>query len=475
MSDTAQLLEVVNGLKASYDAMSTRLDEMSKSTDDARTSFLGGAPHARRGEDPFASRGFQYGRVIGVLSGKMDAVHAKVEMDLCKRLHDEYVQRGFYNKEDAKSVVVPLSSDFIHQTSPDMAKMAAEVGEIVRAGVSGFDRDEASYFLQKRYGFAKTKALSWLDESGLGNLVGPAVHGEPIELLRNQEVFMKAGATVVPFPPSGRMTWPRFTGATTGYWVGTSTNGREITASSPTTGDVVLQVKKLGVLVNLPNELFRFPTVSVEAILRADMMKTAALTLDTALLEDVGSGLTPKGIIRYSNILSHTASTTGVNGDTFEPEDVLQMVAKVEEKNVNFNTFVGRPLMYAAIGNRRADAVTAGDKKGPWLFNITREKGAATDDVSNYAVGSLEGYPFHKSNQISNTRAKGGSSALTYVLGGDFSRYVLALSGVMEFAVSNVGDTNFPQDKSSIRMITWADGAPTYEEAFILCDSLVVG
>ncbi len=50
---------------------------------------------------------------------------------------------------------------------------------------------------------------------------------------------------------------------------------------------------------------------------------------------------------------------------------------------------------------------------------------------------------------------------------------MIALSGVMEFAIANQGDTIFPADQTQIRLVTWADGAPRHEKAFIRCTSLV--
>lgn len=478
MSETAtkvtatDLLNSLNELKENQSKLQAQLNEATKTNSTARSNPFG-APHARKGEDPLSSRGFQFSRLVGVMTKKLDAGQAKVEIDLANRLQNEYVARGLYTKAETNSILVPFSSELIFQADDGCSKLAQEVGEITRAGVQGCDPDEMAYIRRTVYG--RTKALSWQDESGLGNLVPFPEMGEPIELLRNQEVFMKAGARVIPFPASGRAVWPRFTGATTAYWVGTTTQSRTITASEPTTGDVVLQAKKLAVKVDVPNELFRFPTVSVEAILRFDMTRSAALQMDKSFLEATGSQLEPKGLIKYSNILSHTASTVGVDGNTLEPEDILQMIAKVEEKNLQFGSWIGRPLMYAAIGNRRADAVTAGDKKGMFLFNLLRDGTSASRDVTNASVGQLEGYPFFKTNQVSNTRTKGSASNLSYMLGGDFSQYMIAMSGVMEVLVTNQGDTNFSTDSSSIRLITWADGVPRHEEAFVLCDSLIVG
>lgn len=458
-----QVLDSLKSIQESNTKIENRLTEVEKSSQETRTSFLQGVPFARRGESALTSRGFQFSRVVGVRAKKLDPNFAKVELDLVRRVQDEYVARGFYTKEDASSFCVPLGSELISQSDHGMEKLADEIGQVLKAGVHGADPEEMRYI---------KRTLGWQDAGSGAELVPPPVFGEPIQLLRNQEVFMKLGCRLIPFPPSGRITWPRFTGATTGYWIGTGASNRSATLSEFTTGDLVLQVKKLGVRCRVPNEMFRFPTVSVEQVLRMDMMKTAALTLDKSLLDSgLGGALEPKALVNYG-IQSHTATTVGVNGNTIEPEDILQMVGKVEEKNITFGGWVGRPLLYSHLGNKRADAVTAGDRRGQFLFNMLREFQPNNVDVTNNMVGQLEGYPFMKSNQVSNTVSKGSASNLSYLLGGDFTKYVLALSGVMEIAVSNQGDTNFPEDQTEIRLIMWADGAPEYVEAFIRCNEL---
>lgn len=436
-------------------------------------------PHIREGESIMTSRGFQMSRIVGAMNKKLDKSFCKVELELCDRIKKDYEERGFYRREEQGSVLVPFSSDLMLQTAPDAHGLVKEVADTMAAGVAGYDPDEADRVITRAYGHRSplgtiNKTLSWTTAGSGAELVGPPVFGEPIELLRNQAVFMKAGAKVIPFPPSGRIVWPRFTGATTAYWLNTGANNRSITTSEITTGDLVLTVKKLGIRVTVPNELFRFPTVSVEQVLRMDMTREAGLKMDRAFLEGVGSAAEPKGLLNYDNIVTHTAGTVGTDGNTLEPEDIMTMIGKVEEKNLTFNTWVGRPLLYAQLANKRADAVSAGDKKGPWMFNILRDGVASTRDVTNNSTGKLEGYDFHKSNQVSNTRSKGSASNLTYLLGGDFSQYMIAMSGVMEFFVSQQGENYFSEDQTAIRLITWVDGAPRYEEAFVLCDTLVV-
>src|SRR5215217_6483196 len=91
------------------------------------------------------------------------------------------------------------------------------------------------------------------------------------------------------------------------------------------------------------NELMRFASPSAEGLVRHDMARTAALKADLAMLEGTG-GTQIKGLLTYSGITAHTASTA----------------------------WLMRKTMYAALMNRRADAVTAADGKGSFLFHPTR-------------------------------------------------------------------------------------------------------
>lgn len=457
----SQVLSAIKGLE---DRFEKRIEELSKPAGSGAERSAG--PWARRGEDPFTSRGFSFMKLFGVMARRFNRDNAKVECELVDKLRKNYESLGG-QRELTDSVLLPFSSQMICSGWQDEA-LAREVGECVRAGISGYDREEVMRLREQYWG--RTKALSWVDSTTGAELVGPPLFGELIDLLRNNEIFLKAGARSLPMPPTGRITYPRQTGAATAYWVGESTT---ITESQPATGDVVLQAKKLGVLVKIPNELFRFASVSVEQFVREDMARVMALKLDKSLLDAVGSTVEPKGLLNYAGITSHTASTTGANGDTFTPEDVGKMIGKVESQNAIFRSFVMRPLMYTALSNRRADAVSAADGKGPFLFNVWREMQEQFVDPSRMNVGMLNGYPVFKSTQVSNTRTKGSGTDLTYILGGDFSDFLVAMSGTLEFQLSREGDTPFTQDQTWFRGILYCDGAPRHEASFIKTDQLL--
>src|SRR5258707_8523522 len=152
--------------------------------------------------------------------------------------------------------------------------------------------------------------------------------GELIDLQRSLEVFAVAGAQEVALPPNGRVQFPKLTAASTAYWVG---EGSAITESAPTTGNLDLQAKKLGVFVKLNNELLRFASPSAEGLVRLDMARAAALKADLAMLEGTG-GKQIKGITTYSGIVSHTAAGAATNGVPFTPTHVTSIACNLADE-----------------------------------------------------------------------------------------------------------------------------------------------
>lgn len=430
----------------------------------------GAAPAIRQGEDPLTSRGYQYFRAMGLRQGVVSQQNAKVEWEMHQRLHSHMQGLGFRPESD-NSILVPLWADAIPEL-PDSDRQLLR--QSVAQGVNGADPREIVRMQRQRamaQGMSVQQTYSQFDETGLGVFVQPTLHGDLIELLRAREVFSRAGATQFPLPPNGRLRLPAQTGAATAYWVGEST---AITASQQTSGSVDLIAKKLAALCKLPNELIQYGNPSVEAFVRADLVRVLALEADAAMLAGVASTVKPKGLITYSGITTHVATVTGTDGNTFQPEDAALMVAKVEEQNHDIEgmgfSWVMRPLFWSAIANKRAEVYNGSTTvaKGEWMFSTSR-------DALGNAIGSnLNGYPVVKSTQVPNNRTKGSGTGLHLVLGGVFAHWLIGRVGVAEFATSTQGDTPFTTDQSWVRVIQHIDAAPRYQNAFAMCDTLVL-
>jgi HK97 family phage major capsid protein len=433
-----------------------------------------GTPAVRYGEDPMTSRGFSFMKMLGVLTGAIGPEDAKVEMDIHNRMHNAFIRDAGPNgytwgaRSGIPGVVggkflAPLATNFLHDAFVDN-NFRREMKSLVSHGVNGADPDEMNWIKRKQWAAQgyNTKALSWLNELTGGALVAPPEMGELIELLRNKEALVNAGARVVPLPPQGRLKYPRQTAASNTYWVGENS---PITESLIGTGEVTLQAKKLAVLIKAPNELIRFASPAAEALLRDDMTKSLALGLDLAGLEGQGGDNRPRGIINMQNINRINSSQQNANGDAITGKDIYRFIAAIEESNAEFEAFVMRPKTLYKYYQLRADSVAQGDQAGAFLFNLIRE-------AQDGAVATLAGFPVIKSTQVSQTRTKGAQSNLTYIVGGMWSDLLIGMFGAIEFAATTMGDTAFVNDQTWVRGILSADIQARHEAAFFVCDTL---
>lgn len=426
-----------------------------------------GAPGAIVGESPNTSRGFSFMKMLGLITGASDPQSAKVELDMHNRLAKCFENEGFNwggkGHNGVNRFIAPLATSyFTIDTVPH--DFRREMKSLVAHGVDSADYDEMKWIRHKQLqarGYS-TKALSWLNELAGGALVAPPEMGELIELLRNKEACVNAGARVVPLPPQGRMKYPRQTSPSLTYWVG---ENAPIAESNIGTGEVTLQAKKLAVLIKAPNELIRFASPAAEALMRDDMTKSLALGLDLACLEGLGGDVRPRGVINYPNINRINSTTQTANGDKVVGQDVYRMIAAVEESNAEFEGFIMRPKTLYKYYQLRFDAVAQGDAAGGFLFNLIREAGEGVEAM-------LGGYPVTKSTQVSQVRSKGTATNLTYILGGMWSDMLIGMFGAIEFAATTMGDTSFTNDQTWVRGILSADSQLRHEAAFVLVDNI---
>lgn len=477
---TATVQAAVGPVAQQTAALAARVEQLAQPQGNVQQLYADGtagrATGFRQGESPLASRGFQYQRIGGHLLGyqQFGAEQCKVELEFTQDLHNYYAQAGMAHllENQRRSILVPLSSTMI----PDECHAALQqkwgsISGLVAQGVRGADTQRFRHVAQ-RAGYQDmgrvNQALSMFDDAAMGIFTEAGPHGEFITLIRNREALSRLGATSVMLPPNGYLPYGKQTGASTAHWIGETIAP---TASYVATGRKELRARKLGCITTLPNELLRFASVDSEAFIRADMAAVMGLKADLAGLEGTGSTTQPKGILNYSGIVTHTASMTlATDGNTFEPKTATQMQVELEERNhepdQDGGAYLMRSKMWGNIVERRASAHTAGTFDGPFLFPTNR------DDVAKGAAPRLRGYPVVKSSQVSNTRAKGSASDLSYILFGIWKHLLIGRIGVMEFAQSNSGDTNFATDQTSLRCIQFIDYGLRYEDAFVLCDSI---
>lgn len=195
------------------------------------------------------SAGYSVLKAAAFALGYVGADQAKEEVHTHRQLLDLYAGYGFMPHHGQHSFLVPLASAHLPSFEPHGQRLRTELHQKMTAQLDKYDPDEADW-LTRRAGF-RTKALGTIDDAAGGSFVPLPVLGELIDLQRNLEAMAAAGSREIALPPNGRIQFPKLTGGSTAYWVGEAS---PITESTPATGNLDLQAKKLGVLVKLNNE-----------------------------------------------------------------------------------------------------------------------------------------------------------------------------------------------------------------------------
>ena len=408
--------------------------------------------HATTGEVCKDSRPYSFLNIIKACKEK-DWSHAKLE----RQIHQDLVKAGYQNDG---GTLIPTDPDSIERFSPSLKG--------IKALVNLSDNAAQPEAYKQAYGQMREKSLSAFGSDVLGGaLINPVLANSVIELLRAKVVTVAAGATEIQLPPSGQYSWARQTQDPTFNWIGENS---AISDTEPNFGNIIFTAKKAAALVLISNDALLFTNPAVEVVVRQALAERGARFEDQAFLEGTGGSYQPLGIVNQSGLTSHTAGTVGTDGNTITPEDIANMLAKVEESNdpEGATAWIMRPLMWAAIMNRRSDSVTAGDAKGPFMFWTSRGDAAAG------LPQSLNGVKVLTSTTVSNTRTKGSGTNLSYILTGNFRRAVIARAGTMEISALSSGE-EFKRDQTAVRAIMRADFNLTHTKPFVLCDQLVVG
>ncbi|QEL14837.1 phage major capsid protein [Limnoglobus roseus] len=190
------------------------------------------------------SAGYSVLKAAAFALGYVGPEFAKEEIHTHNQLRDLYQSYGFLPHHGQQSFLVPLASAHLPSFEPQGHRLRAELHQKMTAQATKFDPDEADWIGRKMG--VRQKALGTTATAG-GEMIPSAILGELIDLQRSLEVFATAGAQEIALPPNGHIQFPKLSAGSTAYWVG---EGASITESTPTTSNLDLQAKKLGVFVN---------------------------------------------------------------------------------------------------------------------------------------------------------------------------------------------------------------------------------
>lgn len=367
-------------------------------------------------------------------------------------------------------------------TSTSAAETAfREVKAVFEVSRPGYDPEEAQWLV--RNGYAKTqfgdgdrvvKAQSAFDDALGGTLVAPPIQGPPIPIVRPQAAVLAAGAQALTLPPNGRFVRPRITGYPSVKAVGES---QTTPTSNLTTGQMVLQAKKIAGAVTMTEEATAYTSGTMDAIAQAELGRSLGLQLDAYAFYGPGGTQMPSGLTstEYAgtggviNIANFTFPGGGVprgigaNGNTLRPEYGDIFPALVAERSFNIDAaggaWVMRPMVYASTAAVRTDAVTPDDGNGV-LVDLLRR---FSDPMSQ---SMWRGRRVVQTTNLDDTGTKNSGTGLTDVFFGIWQYMYFASYGAIQFMTGNNG-TTFLNGQYLLRGNMYGDIGLEYPGAFL--------
>jgi HK97 family phage major capsid protein/HK97 family phage prohead protease len=223
--------------------------------------------------------------------------------------------------------------------------------------------------------------------------------GDFIDVLRNASSVMAAGATMLN-GLSGDVKIPKKLSAANANWI--SSEGGSAAESEMTVGSVSLSPKTLGAYTDVTRQLLIQSSLSVENLIRDDLVQALGLAIDKAALEGTGTGGQPTGIL----------NTTGINTTTFAAAnptfaEMVAMETSIAEDNALANgmAYIMPASMYGALK--------------------TTEKASGTAQFVVEQGGTVNGYRTIVSNQ-----ATAGNCTF-----GNFSDLLVGMFGGLDITV----------------------------------------
>tara|TARA_R100001163_G_scaffold20423_1_gene17725 strand:- start:856 stop:2706 length:1851 start_codon:yes stop_codon:yes gene_type:complete len=206
--------------------------------------------------------------------------------------------------------------------------------------------------------------------------------GSFIDMLRNQSVLDRAGASVLT-GLSGNVQIPRQTGGASTYWI--SPEGASVTKSDQTLDQVALTPRTLGARTEYTRQFMLQSSIEAENFVRNDLSRGIALEVDRAGLYGTGLAGEPLGVHNVPGISTQAfAAAVAAGGPTFSE------VVNMESTMAGDNALMGSPCYIgnaAMLGALKVKAKDAGS--GLFLLDGNTLNGYATYRSQQVEAGDL--------------------------------------------------------------------------------------
>jgi HK97 family phage major capsid protein len=200
--------------------------------------------------------------------------------------------------------VLTLGADYDHLAD---AGLEIEVLRSQKSRTREPQSEEGKAILKQRQ--ASLKDLNLGSEVAGSFFIPHEVHGEMIEKLRGQEIFMRMGVDYLPNSPKTQ-EWPKEGRSPNVYWPG-DTPTSDLTTTDMDYGDVTLTLHEMACVVPIRLNLIKHAVGNVEQQVRNSIVKSMALEMTNVGLQGTGAKR-PLGIFNQPAMSAYTTATVGV-------------------------------------------------------------------------------------------------------------------------------------------------------------------
>lgn len=241
----------------------------------------------------------------------------------------------------------------------------------------------------------------------------------------------------------GPVEIPKQTGTSTAYWIGEQ---QTIPESDLTFGQIGMSQKTVVSRVSMSRNLLMQSSLSVENIVREDMIKEIALAIDKAAINGSGVGAEPKGILNYAI----NSVPLGNDGSAPTYASLVGLCSEIEADNADISTL-------KFLTNTRV--------KSKLMLTPMQASGVEGNFVLKEGSSTLMGYSFNVSNQVPSNLTKGNGTGLSAIILGCWDQLIVGEWGVLEI-LPNVYGKTYETGGVEIRAIKSLDMALRHEQSF---------
>jgi HK97 family phage major capsid protein len=291
-----------------------------------------------------------------------------------------------------------------------------------------------------------------------GYLVDTAYSRDFIGLLRPRVTIRSMGARSVPMP-DGNLTMRKQTGGTSAGYVG---ERDPAPVTDITVGNLNMSAKTLRALVPITNQLIRRAAFGVDAMVRDDLVTSAAIKEDQQFLRGIASPTAPAGL--RSLILAGNVLTITANPDLVK---VTNDLGRLRLRVINANV----PMAKCGY--------IMSPRTAMFLENL--RDGNGNKAFPEVAEGRLGIYPIGVTTSVPDNLGAGTNESEIYF--GDFEQFLIGDTHQVTLAASDSAayDDNgtirsaFSNDETVIRLIQEHDTQVRYDAAFAVLTGVTWG